>query len=340
MENKPSVAVVILNWNGADFLMKFLPSVVKYSQPARVIVADNGSTDNSAEVVKNNFPSVEFLQLPQNYGFAKGYNEALRQIKADYYVLLNSDVEVTEGWVEQIVEFMERNKDVAAVMPKILAYDNRTMFEYAGASGGFIDKLGYPFCRGRIFDTIEQDKGQYNDVQEVFWASGAAMFVRAEDYHSLGGLDEDFWAHMEEIDFCWRVKNSGKKIYVFPRVKVFHVGGGSLSYGNKRKVFLNHRNNLFMLYKNLPKGKLWLVILTRMVMDGLSALSYLSKGGFGAFGAVIKAHWHFWKSQRVLKQKRKNLISHNRFDYKQVYNKSIVWQYFAAKKTKFSDLKF
>ncbi len=332
------VAVVILNWNGRKHLEQFLPSVVEHSGFATIYVADNGSTDDSVDFLKKNFPQVKLVLLDKNYGFAGGYNKALAQIESEYYVLLNSDVEVTAGWIEPIIQFMDENKDVAAVQPKILSYRQREYFEYAGASGGFIDKWGYPFARGRIFDVVEKDNGQYDDIVEIFWASGAAMFVRAADYWAAGGLDEDFFAHQEEIDLCWRLKNQGKKIYVYPQVAVYHLGGGSLSYNNPRKIYFNFRNNLMMLLKNLPKGKAFGLILWRLTLDFVAALQMLLGKPKSGIWYVFKAHIDFYRSLSKTLKKRKAQLESNRFDYEQVYKKSIVWQFFVRKKQYFSQL--
>ncbi|MEZ5028863.1 MAG: glycosyltransferase family 2 protein, partial [Ferruginibacter sp.] len=268
---QPSVAIVILNWNGKPFLEKFLPSVkVSAYKFKKIIVADNASTDDSVNFLQKVHPEISIIQNESNLGFAKGYNNALKKIEADYYVLLNSDVEVTPGWIEPVISLMETNKAIAACQPKILAYADKETFEYAGASGGWIDKFGYPFMRGRIFDDCEKDNGQYNDVQPCFWASGAAFFVRSSVYHQLGGLDEFFFAHQEEIDFCWRVQLAGHKVYVQPASVVYHVGGGTLPKGNSRKTFLNFRNNLIMLYKNLPTAAALWKLPFRIMLDAVS----------------------------------------------------------------------
>ena len=332
------VAVVILNWNGKKHLQKFLPSVVEHSGIAEVYVADNGSTDDSVDFVRKNFPQVKLVLLDKNYGFAGGYNRALAQIEADYYVLLNSDVEIKEKWIEPIIGFMEQNPEVAAVQPKILSYQNPQYFEYAGGAGGFIDKWGYPFARGRIFDVVEQDHGQYDDICEIFWASGAAMFVRAKDYWLVGGLDEDFFAHQEEIDLCWRLKNRGKKIFAYPKVAVYHLGGGSLSYQNPRKVYFNFRNNLMMLLKNLPRGKAFGLIFLRLFLDAMAAFQMLLGKPKAGFFYVIKAHLSFYANLGKTLKKRRQLVKFNRFDYPQVYRKSLIWQFFVKKKRYFSQL--
>lgn len=298
--------VVILNWNGRAHLERYLPSVVRHTMPQYgVVVADNGSTDSSLEYVAETFPEVEIVRLDRNYGFAEGYNRALQEIEAEYYVLLNSDVEVTEGWCEKLVEALDADPQLAAVAPKLLADTDRERFEYAGASGGFIDILGYPFCRGRILSTTELDEGQYDDPREVFWASGAAFACRADVFKSEGGFDGEFFAHMEEIDLCWRMQSSGYRIGIEPRAKVYHLGGGTLSALSPRKTMLNHRNNLAMLYKNLPLGHLLWVLPARLVLDGVAAASYLVKGQWACVKAVWQAHVGFYRMLPSLSAKRK-----------------------------------
>ena len=298
--------VVILNWNGRAHLERYLPSVVRHTMPQYgVVVADNGSTDSSLEYVAETFPEVEIVRLDRNYGFAEGYNRALQEIEAEYYVLLNSDVEVTEGWCEKLVEALDADPQLAAVAPKLLADTDRERFEYAGASGGFIDILGYPFCRGRILSTTELDEGQYDDPREVFWASGAAFACRADVFKSEGGFDAEFFAHMEEIDLCWRMQSSGYRIGIEPRAKVYHLGGGTLSALSPRKTMLNHRNNLAMLYKNLPLGHLLWVLPARLVLDGVAAASYLVKGQWACVKAVWQAHVGFYRMLPSLSAKRK-----------------------------------
>lgn len=299
------VKVVILNWNGRAHLERYLPSVVRYTMPQYgVVVADNGSTDTSLEYVAEAFPQVEIVRLDRNYGFAEGYNRALREVESEYYVLLNSDVEVSEGWCEKLVEALDADSQLAAVAPKLLADTDRERFEYAGASGGFIDILGYPFCRGRILSTTERDEGQYDTPREVFWASGAAFACRAEVFKSEGGFDSDFFAHMEEIDLCWRMQSSGYRIGVEPSSKVYHLGGGTLSTLSPRKTMLNHRNNLAMLYKNLPMGHLLWVLPVRLVLDGVAAASYLAKGQWSCVKAVWQAHVGFCQMLPALRTKR------------------------------------
>ncbi len=283
------VAVVILNYNGEKFLQQFLPFVLQYSQGTAIVVADNASTDTSVSILRQQFPTVRLLQLEQNYGFCGGYNRALKQVEADYYVLLNSDVEVTAHWLEPMLALMESNGRIGAVQPKIRAYHQRSHFEYAGAGGGFIDLLAYPFCRGRIFDAVEMDEGQYNDDREIFWATGACMLVRSEVYHKLGGLDEDFFAHMEEIDLCWRMKRSGYTIYYAGNSTVYHVGGGTLSKINPRKTYLNFRNGLALMVKNLPWSSLGWKLPLRMALDLVAALRFVVQGQLDHAGAVLRA---------------------------------------------------
>ena len=334
----PKVAIVILNWNGKKYLQRFLPSVLatQYSN-YEVIVADNGSTDDSIEFLQQAHPSIRIIQLPSNGGFAKGYNDALKQVESDYYVLLNSDVEVQPGWVGPVIDLMESDASIAACQPKILMESNRNLFEYAGAAGGWIDTLGYPFARGRVFDTCEEDLGQYDDTATIFWASGAAMFVRAAVYQQCGGLDEYFFAHMEEIDLCWRMQLAGYKIMACPKAVVYHVGGGTLPKGNARKVYLNFRNNLIMLYKNMPADQLLWKLPLRVMLDAVTAWKSLLGGDGGYFMAVIKAHagfinWLFFKQKLSVKPARKNGKLNGWL------NSSIVWAYFVRGKRKFSEI--
>jgi len=298
------VKVVILNWNGRAYLERFLPSVVRHTPGVPIVVADNGSTDDSVSFLRTRFPQVEVIRLDRNYGFAEGYDRALERIEAEYFLLLNSDIEVPEGWLDPLVEALERDERTAAVAPKILSFDRPDHFEYAGAAGGFIDFLGYPFCRGRILSSIEADRGQYDDPREVFWASGACMLVRSEVFRKLGGFDADFFAHMEEIDFCWRAQLAGYAIRVEPRSHVLHVGGGTLPNDNPHKIYLNFRNNLCMLYKNLSRSSFWPVLFVRMAMDGLSALVFLAQGRPSFFGKVFRAHIDFHRQRRSLHEKR------------------------------------
>lgn len=287
-------AIVILNWNGREMMQRFLPSVTEHSEPlGLVVVADNGSTDGSLEMLEMEFPTVVRLPLDQNYGFAEGYNRALAQIDAPYYVLLNSDVEVTPNWLQPLIDHMEHHPEVAACQPKLLAQRDKRMFEYAGAAGGFLDRYGYPFCRGRILGTVEADHGQYDTPAPLLWATGAALMVRAADWRSSGGLDGRFFAHMEEIDLCWRLRARGREIWCVPESHVYHVGGATLDAGNPRKTFLNFRNNLLMLYKNLPDEELRPVMHTRTLLDWVAALKFLLTGGFGHFSAVFRARRAF-----------------------------------------------
>ena len=331
------VAIVILNWNGEKFLKSFLPSVINHSSidGVSVIVADNGSADSSIQLLKTSFPSVGVIELDRNWGFAEGYNRALQQIESEYYVLLNSDVEVSEGWLNPLIQFMDNHPQAAACMPKILDYNNPSHFEYAGAAGGFIDFLGYPFCRGRILSEIEEDKGQYDNQLEIFWASGACLFIRSNQYWEVGGLDNDFFAHMEEIDLGWRLKNLGYTNWCIPSSKVYHVGGGTLPNNNPRKLYYNYRNSLFMLYKNLPTNKLFLTIFIRLILDGLSALAYLVKGKFGFFKAVLRAHTDFWGSFKRLRKQRKTLRKENQNKSGQILTKSVLVNFFLLKQKTF-----
>lgn len=291
--NKP-IAIVILNWNGVDLLRRFLPSVqANSSAQAEVIVADNGSTDASCAVLESEFPDVRLIRLPENYGFAEGYNRALEQVDAPYYLLLNSDVEVPAGWLAPLLDYMEAHPEVAACQPKMLSYADRGSFEYAGAAGGFLDRYGYPFCRGRVFDTLERDEGQYDDVAPVLWASGAALMVRRQDWRDAGGLDGRFFAHMEEIDFCWRLRSRGRGVVCIPASRVYHVGGASLAQGNPRKTFLNFRNNLLMLYKNLPAVELRPVMRARRWFDYVAVAKFLVGGDAANARAVLKARREF-----------------------------------------------
>jgi len=329
------VAVVILNYNGKKFLRKFLPLVIERTgDDAEVWVADNNSLDGSTEVMQEEFPQVRLIVNRYNAGFAGGYNMALKQIEADYYVLLNSDIEVTHNWINPVIELMESDPAIAACQPKIISYYDQNEFEYAGASGGFIDKYGYPFCRGRVFQDIEKDEGQYDDPREVFWATGACMFVKADIYHRNNGLDDDFFAHMEEIDFCWRLKNQGYKIMVCPDSKVYHVGGGTLPKKSARKTYLNFRNNFALLYKNLPKERLLITFVVRLILDGIAAIKFLLQGGFMDFVAVIEAHLYFYRNYAKLKEKRRAI---RQKQVSNIYMKNIVLQYYFRKKRKFSD---
>lgn len=338
-----NIAVVILNWNGIIFLKKFLPTLVKYSSldNVKIYIADNGSQDDSVSFIKSNYSDINIIQFDKNYGFAEGYNKALYQIDAKYFVILNSDVEVTENWISPLINLMEEDKNIAACMPKIKSYDNNKFFEYAGAAGGFIDKFGYPFCRGRILSNIEEDKGQYEDTKEIFWATGACMFVRASLYKKAGGFDGFFFAHMEEIDLCWRLKNMGYKIMYSPKSTIYHVGGGTLPNNNPHKLFLNYRNNLILLYKNLSSNKLFIILFLRLILDCFSATIYLLTFQFRYFFSVIKAHFSFLSSLTKYREKRLELLKfEKKFKHDEILNQSIVFNFFFKKIKKFSQLKF
>ncbi|MFI5148557.1 MAG: glycosyltransferase family 2 protein [Bacteroidia bacterium] len=332
-------AVVILNWNGKDFLSRFLPGIIAYSGRADIVVADNASTDGSVEMVRAAFPSVCIVQNETNGGFAKGYNDALRKIKADYYVLLNSDVEVTPGWLDPMLRLMESEPGIVACQPKILDFKERSRFEYAGAAGGFIDKFGYPFCRGRIFHSFEQDQHQYDDSREIFWATGACLLIRADAYHAQQGLDEDFFAHMEEIDLCWRLKNQGYKIMYCASSSVYHMGGGTLSRLSPRKTYLNFRNNLILLCKNHAPEHFTIKLMIRMHLDGIAGLKFLASGDISHFFAVIRAHCSFYYTLPKTMRKRRALKKQTCvYATTAIYRKSIVFDYFLRGKKKFSAL--
>ena len=318
---KIKIAVVVLNWNGKVWLDKFLPTLVKNSKNATVFIADNASTDDSVNFVKKNFPDLKIIINKTNGGYAKGYNDALKQINAEYFVLINSDIEVTEDWLSPIINLMDNKITIAACQPKILDYKNKTKFEYAGGSGGYIDQFGYPFCRGRIFNFLEEDKGQYNDTTEIFWATGACLFVRASYYWEVGGLDTDFFAHQEEIDLCWRLKNKGYKIMVKPKSVVYHVGGGTLKVGSSLKTYLNFRNNLYMLFKNLPLFSLFAIIPIRLALDGVAAFTFLKQPkGLQHFLAIAKAHFSFYFEIPKLIAKRQKIQQKNNLPAKISYS--------------------
>lgn len=333
------VAIVILNWNGEQFLRRFLPGVLTHADGARVIVADNASTDNSVELLARDFPLVELLLLDRNLGFCEGYNTALAQVDSPYYVLLNSDVEVTLGWLRPLRDLLDTNPRVAAVQPKLLAHADPTYFEYAGAGGGYLDRLGYPFCRGRLFDTLEKDQGQYNDARPVAWASGACLLVRRTAWLELGGLEPAFFAHMEEIDFCWRLWNAGHEVWYYGASAVQHVGGGTLPKTNPRKTYLNFRNGLALLYKNAAPGELTSAVLQRLLLDGVAGLRFLAAGEFGNFKAVIRAHFSFYRKLSYWRAKRHTTKPHLTVAQRPgVYPGSVVWAYFARGKKVFSAL--
>ena len=343
MSKPKKIAIVILSWNGGKLFDTFLPSVIKNStsENIEIIIADNGSTDNSLKQLRQNYPSLKIIELKTNFGFAEGYNQALKQVDAEYLVLLNSDVQVTENWIEPCIQQFEADEKLAAVQPKILSYNHPEYFEYAGAAGGFTDKFGYPFCRGRILNRIEKDEEQYNKPTNIFWASGACMFVRTNAFKIAGGFDCDFWAHMEEIDLCWRLKSQGFTIKYEPKSVVFHLGGGTLSYESPKKIYLNFRNNLFMLFKNLPKHQFKRIFFTRMVLDGVAAAKFLIGFNFREFWAVVKAHFSFYKNLGKLISKRKETQKKVVVrEHHEIYSKSIMWKFFIQKKRKFSDLDF
>ena len=338
--NQPSVSVVILNFNTRDLLEKLVPFALKTNYPnVEVIVADNGSTDGSAEFVRERFPDVKLIAFESNHGFAEGYNKALEQIDTDYWVLLNSDVEVDPNWLTPLVELMESNEKIGAVQPKIKDYKNRDYFEYAGASGGWIDKYAYPFCRGRIFNHLEKDEAQYNDAVQTFWASGAALMIRSVLYKTVGGLDGDFFAHMEEIDLCWRVQNAGYEIWVCPDSTVYHMGGGTLDAQSARKTFLNFRNNLALITKNMVASEWIKVILIRLVLDGVAGVKFLVSGKPSFTAAIIKAHWTYFLKLPYWWRKRKNVPTQQPLrSLSGVYNRSIVASHFIEKINTFDRL--
>lgn len=321
------IAVVILNWNGATLLQQFLPSILRYSEVATVYVADNASTDTSIKVLKTAFPQIKIIQNTGNFGFAKGYNEALRFVEEDIYALVNSDIEVTEDWLTPILQLFEKEPKTAIIQPKIKDYNNKDYFEYAGAGGGFIDKYGFPFCRGRIFETIEKDTGQYNDEQSIFWASGACFFIRKDVFRVLNGFDADFFAHQEEIDLCWRAFNDNYDVKYCGFSEVYHVGGATLHESNPKKTFLNFRNSLFMLQKNVAFPNVIIIILIRLFMDGLAGIHFILQGEFKHFIAVLKAHFYFYSNIISTSKKRKRNFRSNYYK-----TESIVYLCFLKKK--------
>jgi GT2 family glycosyltransferase len=328
-------AIVILNWNTRQHLETFLPFLIKYSflNDVKIVVADNASTDDSVSYLRSTYPQIEIILFEKNFGFAEGYNKALKQVEAEYYVILNSDIEVTENWLPPLIDLLEKNPDAAACMPKLRSYFDRDCFEYAGSAGGYIDKYGYPFCKGRIFQTLEKDEGQYDGINQVFWATGACMVIKAKIFHEMEGFDPYFFAHQEEIDLCWRLQNNGYKIYCTTQSVLYHLGGGTLPKSNPRKTYLNFRNNMILLYKNLPR-KAWLRILfIRLILDGIAALRFVVGSQPGEFWAVFMAHMSFYKY--MIKHKVK---SPSNKSFGLIYQKSIVYQYFIRKKKFFSEL--
>ena len=334
------VAVVILNWNGEKFLRQFLPGVVAHSEAvADVVVIDNASSDKSLALLKQEFPSVKVVELDKNYGFAGGYNHGLRQVPNDYYVLLNSDVEVTPQWIEPVLSYMESVPRMVACQPKILDFHRKEWFEYAGAAGGYIDKDGYAFCAGRMFFEFEKDEGQYARNEEIFWASGAAMFIRRDAWIEVAGLDEDFFAHMEEIDLCWRLKNRGYKVGACRSAIVYHYGGGTLDRQSPFKTYLNFRNNLYMLVKNYHTSNLRMKLIRRMLLDGVAAFRFITEGKWSHFSAVFKAHMSFYGNMKTLQRKRrKEELSIVVQNLTGVYNRSVLKDFFLLKRRKFTDL--
>ncbi|WP_378188273.1 glycosyltransferase family 2 protein [Aquimarina sp. W85] len=331
---KLTTAVVILNWNGVQLLEQFLPSVCKYSPQASIYIADNASTDSSIIFIQEHYPEVIIIKNTQNGGYAKGYNDALQHIDADIYCLLNSDVEVTNNWLQPILEKFESDRYIAAVQPKILDYKNKSYFEYAGAAGGFIDQFGYPYCRGRIFDTIEKDTGQYDDSIEIFWASGACFFVRKQVFEEVGKLDEAFFAHQEEIDLCWRIRNYGYKIMYEGKSHVYHLGGATLHSMNPKKTYLNFRNSLFNLVKNCSSYSVVIVVFVRMLLDGLAAIQFITSGKISHAFAILRAHISFYKNFNTFRKKRKKLPSQKKY----FRISSVVWQYFISKRKYYNQL--
>ncbi|MBQ6693483.1 MAG: glycosyltransferase family 2 protein [Bacteroidaceae bacterium] len=331
------LAIVILNYNGEEMLKRFIPTLLNCSGDAEIVVADNASDDNSVATIQRCHPEVRIITLQKNWGFAEGYNRALKHVDAKYYLLLNSDVEVTEGWLDPLLSIMEADPSIAACQPKLLDYKRKTHFEYAGASGGFMDCYGYPYCRGRIFDTVEEDKGQYDTPCEIFWATGAALLVRSNCYWEVGGLDGRFFAHMEEIDFCWRLRARGHRIVCIPQSAVFHVGGATLSRSNPRKTFLNFRNNLLMLYKNLPAQRLRRVMMVRAFLDYVAAVKFLLSGDIKDFKAVVKARREYRKMRHYfLPDRIENLRCAVCENIPQMSIRSILWEYYVKGNRRFS----
>ena len=318
------IAVVILNWNGEALLERFLPSVLEYSKGTDIYVVDNASTDGSVEYVAQHYPNINIIQNSSNGGFAKGYNEGLQHVKADVYCLLNSDVEVTPDWLEPIQNTFSTQPEAAIVQPKILDLMRKDHFEYAGAAGGFLDKFGYPFCRGRIFQTIEKDEGQYDDIREVFWATGACMFIKSDVFWSLGGFDEDYFAHQEEIDLCWRAQNAGHKVFYVGHSHVYHLGGSTLSNMNPKKTFLNFRNSLYSITKNLPRRQAWPIVFIRLLLDAIAALRFIFQLKFDHCFAILRAHFSFYGNFIKMYRKREKA----NFILKYYVATSIVWSYF------------
>ncbi|MBI1308036.1 MAG: glycosyltransferase [Bacteroidetes bacterium] len=340
MTQDPQVVIVILNYNTIDLLKRFL-SRVKSSMYAdfKVVVADNGSTDGSAEYVRSYHPTIKLIELDKNYGFAGGYNKALEQVDGEYWILLNSDVKIDLYWITPMIDIMLANPNVAAVQPKIMQIEEYIRFEYAGAAGGFMDKFGYPFCQGRIFDRCEIDLSIYNEPKQIFWATGAAMLIRSNDFREAGGFDDHFFAHMEEIDLCWRLQNIGREVWICPDAKVYHIGGGTLSAQSSRKTFLNFRNNIALLYKNLHRKDIPWILFVRLILDGVAGLKYVSEGKFSHCWAIARAHFDFYRNIRYWNQKRREILVKKRTrDLVGWLDVSIVWQFFVKKRKEFYKL--
>lgn len=328
-----NIAVVILNWNGKKLLEQFLPSIVEHSQDATIYVADNASTDNSISFLKSTYPSVKIIQNSENGGYAKGYNDALKQVKEDVFCLVNSDIEVTKNWLSPILQTFNSDSNIAVIQPKILDFKNKSYFEYAGAAGGFIDKYGYPYCRGRIFNTVEKDVGQYDDISDIFWSSGACLFIRRRVFEELNGMDEAYFAHMEEIDLCWRAKNLGYDVKYVGSSSVYHIGGATLKNSNPKKTYLNFRNSLYTIVKN-AQGNLFILVFVRLILDGIAGIKFIFEFKFAHVISIIRAHFSFYRHLSTLLKQRKTLTQSKNY-----YSlNSIVWSYFIRKKHKFNRL--
>ncbi len=330
------IAIIILNWNGQELLKQFLPSIVKFSsQEASIYIIDNASTDSSVDYIKEFFPIIKIIKHEENLGYAKGYNNSLKKIESDIYCLLNSDVEVSKGWLSPVISAFKEDKNTAIVQPKILDYNNKLEFEYAGAAGGFIDFFGYPYCRGRLFNYLEKDRGQFNDTKDVFWASGACFFIKSKTYHRLGGLDEDYYAHQEEIDLCWRTQNIGYKVKYVGSSSVYHVGGATLKENNSQKTYLNFRNSLLNIVKNMPKNRVLIVVFCRLTLDYIAGLKFILELRPIHTFAILKAHISFYLNLYKFLNKRK--IAYEKKNYN--IHTSVVWQYFILGRKTFSKLK-
>ncbi len=327
------IAVVILNWNGKKLLEQFLPSIIEHSQDASIYVADNASTDNSISFLKSTYPSVKIIQNSENGGYAKGYNDALKQVKEDVFCLVNSDIEVTKNWLSPILQTFNSDSNIAIIQPKILDFKNKSYFEYAGAAGGFIDKYGYPYCRGRIFNTVEKDNGQYDDISDIFWSSGACLFIRKRVFEELNGMDEAYFAHMEEIDLCWRAKNLDYEVKYVGSSTVYHIGGATLKNTNPKKTYLNFRNSLYNIVKN-AQGNLFILVFVRLILDGIAGIKFIFEFKFAHFISIISAHFSFYKHLSTLLKQRKTLTQSKNY----YYLNSIVWSYFIRKKRAFNRL--